>query len=503
MFIVQGDYRCFGVCILPTIVFLLGQHAAAYSDLENFVRILGSLNPNTSTVNYLNGSVFWKQPGSNLKKIFNYEGYNINRKLHQPDGTFLSLSREFVVYRDPIASQILQVWMNPASGQANEVFSVANDPVNVDIDSPSPSFLIPTLKPVYKVYNSDIVLEYPNPLDPDKYPKYSAGPVYDSVELFGFFANYTELSNSTSDSLPMTGTWMRKSEFLPWMEMGKTPGSLYYTTLAWKCNDGLSCVAEDIMDIINKDDPKYKTAPTTDEQPNETSWTVFKKIIDQRRLAGLPDIIIPQVNASASPLEMVYDVDNRVANVLYTWPLYAGVNGTAWSEIPGKQPIALFSVRGHVGIDFDPLPEGNGYRLQLDGFLQHYNVTTRTPLTKFYNPFTGQVVNCSASSSVGVDLVFERNSLYSMDMPSSKAVGLIGGQSFDNTTARAEKDSSGVWAVNLFNLIFPYEELAKKPEIARFYGTYATFQSWPGWMEMEDLPGNLVTKLTVSNGMPF
>ncbi|WAR15783.1 hypothetical protein MAR_005888 [Mya arenaria] len=461
-----------GLAFCTTMVVARG----GFTDLENFMRVLGSLDPNTSSVNYLNGSVYFRQPGSPLVKAFNYEGYNINRKQRQSDGSFLSLSREFVVYRHPNTSQIIQVWINPISGQPNEVFTVMNDPVNALLSSPSPSFIVPADRPAYRIYNSDIVLEY------------------DSVELFAFFANYSLLMASTTDSVPMTGTWMRKSEYLPWMELGTSPGELYYTTLAWKCMDGLACVAEDIMNIIKENYTKYLRAPITEEEPNETSWTVFKKVIGQRREAGLPDIIIPQVNASTGVRDMVYDVDKRVLSVLNKWPLNVKFNGTAWSEIPGKQTVPLYDMRGNMDVDLERIPEGGGWRLQLDGLIYLLNHTTGEPLILFFNPITGRVVyNQYIIQEVGVDLIFPKDSFYSMDIFSSEVVGLIGAQGTDDGAL----DGAGNWTVNMLNAIFPWEELAKNT--STFYGTFATFASWPDWTEMTNVPGNIVEKFTFSN----
>ncbi|KAH3806072.1 hypothetical protein DPMN_134386 [Dreissena polymorpha] len=461
-----------------------------FSDLENFIRVIGSLNPNETVVNYLNGSVFWKQPKSILQKLFNYEGYNINRKIRQSDGTFLSLSREFVVYRQPNTSEILQVWMNPISNNANEVFNVANDPVNAHIGSATPAMPVPPSLPKFLVYNTDIVLEYPNPLQPDNYANYSAGPIYDSVELFGFFSNSTLVNASKTDSVPMTGTWMRKSQYLPWMVLGTTPGSLFYTTLAWKCSDGLQCVADDIMQIIKQNFPKYQYAPSTEEVPNETSWTAFKKIIDQRRLAGLPDIIIPQVNASSDVRDMTYDVDQRVLDILYKWPITVRVNGTAWSEITGQQGIALFDVGGYVGVDLEPLFDYSGYRLQLDGALILYNRTTHAVMQNFHNPITGRV-NKVKPLEVAIDLIFRRDSFFTVDIPSSEIVGLIGAQSTDTDNG---------WAVNMLNILFPWQPGTGNLS-STFYGTWSSFASWPEFMVMGDTPGNIVQKLTVTNGM--
>lgn len=479
-------YLLLGVAIFPLA-------CAEFTDLENFIRVLGSLDSNYSTVSYLNGSVFGKQPGKDLQKIFYYEGYNINRKIRQQDGTFLSLSREFVVYRHPNTAQILQVWVNIWTNEANEIFFVANDPVNAHLDSPSPSQTAPRGNPQYLIYNSDIVLEYPNPLTPDKYSNYSAGPIYDSVELFAFFANYTQLKFSQAPSVSALGTWIRKSEYLPWMEMSTTPGSLYYTTMYWKCNEGLSCVADDIMEIIKKYYPKYEDAPTQDEVPNETSWTVFKKVIDQRRQAGLPDIIIPQVNTSSNVHTMTNNVDERVLNILYSWPLGMTVNGSAWSEIPGKQSVCFFNIIGNLEFDLERLPRNDGYRVQLDGFVSLRDPTTgRTLSNNFTNPVTGKI-NMLPKSTVGLDLVFKNNSFYTIDIPSAEAVGLLGAQSMDGDSA------GGDWSVNFIDLIFPYSELKKKaPSTAHLHGTVGTFSSWPAWMEMSEIPGNIVAKLTVS-----
>jgi len=48
----------------------------------------------------------------------------------------------------------------------------------------------------------------------------------------------------------------------------------------------LNCVAgipEPVRLYIEKNKPKYLQAPTTFEEPNETSWTCFKKVLDDRR----------------------------------------------------------------------------------------------------------------------------------------------------------------------------------------------------------------------------
>ena len=65
--------------------------------------------------------------------LFLFEGYNINRKVPLPDGSYQSLSRKFVVYRDIHTRKIKTVFENPFNNLTNEVFPVANDPVNAKL----------------------------------------------------------------------------------------------------------------------------------------------------------------------------------------------------------------------------------------------------------------------------------------------------------------------------------------------------------------------------------
>ncbi|KAL4222216.1 hypothetical protein ACF0H5_018254 [Mactra antiquata] len=476
-----------------TLVAWVATVTAEFNDLENFIRVAGTLD-NTSTIGYINGSVFARQPGVGLKKLFNFEGYNIGRKVKQSDGSFLSLSREFCVYRNPITSQIEQVWPNIWTNKPNEVFYVANDPVNGIIGNAPSWQTAPHSRPLYQVYNADYILEYPNPLAPSSYANYSAGSNYDAVELFGYLANYTQLSMTESPSVEYIGTWVRRSQYLPWMEMSTKPGELYFASFYWKCTNGLSCVADDIMKIINEDYSKFKKAPSTFEKPNETSWTVFKKVIDQRRQAGLPDIIIPQVNTSTNVTVMDTSLDARVEKFLDVWPLSFSANGSAWSEIPEKQSIRLFDIRGFFQLDFERIPLDGGYRVQLDGNMQYIDTKTGHQIYRNYtNPITGQTVP-APKPELGVDYVFSKDSFYTIDIPDTESIGLLGAQSLDG-----DQSNGDAWSVNFLELAFPYSSLSgASPTGAHCAGTFATFSSWPTWMNMTDVPGNIVMKITMS-----
>ena len=460
------------------------------TNLDYFVRTAGSKDPNISTVNYINGTVFAKQPGTGLKKLFNFEGYNINRKVLQTNGSYLSLSCEFVVYRDPNTHVIQNVWINPWTQEANEVFYVHNNPVNglLRLGDVVPTKLIPggTV-----VFNTDYMLEYPNALNPRLYPKYSAGPVYEAAELFAFFANLTRLTSDTERSIPMTGTWIRRSQYLPWMEMANITGHLYYTTFAWKCKyEGLGCVADDIMKIIDDLYPEYKEAPLADDEPNETSWTVFKADVDKRRNTGLPDIIIPTSEVTQNMTTYATSVDQRIkdffGNVNYM-PTY--FNGTAWSQITGKQSINLFNIDGVV---FPGVTESNAgfYTLSLTGSLFYRDVKNGSLLQFFSNPLTG-VTNVVPNPTTFINKTFKlpKEFVYSMDIAPSDVLGLLAAQSEE--TGHNGED----WSVNIVDTVFDKTSFIGPSDVF-FYGTAGRFSSWLKWMDMEGIQGNMAWKVT-------
>lgn len=491
------------ITLVVVFVCLVITTKAEFSDLENFVRVLGSLDPTASTVSYINGSVYMKHASSKLRKIFNYEGYSINRKIRQDNETYMSLSREFLVYRDPVTSHILRVWMNPLSNETNEVFHVMNDPVSYAMKQPFQSSKWPENGTVYTVYNATMMFNFPNPLSPEKYPKFSSGPLYHAVEVFDIFVNQTQLIYSEDDSLPAIATWTRKSDFLPWMELGATPGSLYYNAFGFKCSDGLSCVAKDIKDLVSKEYPNFLAAPEVPEGEAVNSWTVFKQIVDTRRSSGLPDTNIPIVNATANPTTIKYTLDERIEKfIYYSFPISVKVTGTAWAEVPGKHAIPLYDIKGNIAMDFEPLTRQDGYRLQLDGTVQFFNYTTKDLLVYFNNPFTGtsnMVVKISGHCPVETHFLIDGDSMYTTDIASSGAVGLSGVSSVEKLPeGHPEHESPDRWSVNLFNFIFPYGELEKGDlNEGLFFGTFTIFRSWPKWLDMGDTPGNLMLTVTI------
>ncbi len=72
------------------------------------------------------------------------------------------------------------------------------------------------------------------------------------------------------------------SSWLPWMEMGDKVGVIYFHTAGLKLED-YEQMSDTMKDEIAANYPEYSAPPPlSDDRPNETSWTYFKKIVDAR-----------------------------------------------------------------------------------------------------------------------------------------------------------------------------------------------------------------------------
>lgn len=217
-------------------------------------------------------------PGQRLRPLFRLDGFNVARMDKQADGSWRMLSREVAYYRDLKTGDILQNFANPLTGQTDSVLQVINDPVNIAFPVPSPNGRRISFESSgdQLVLRQDIPLLYPNPVTPKDYPLESTGESYIASEHFIYFARATDVQDDKLLSAPTHYSWSRLGPWLPWMRMGNQPGQILYV------GHGAKLAKPDQLDPLvraytEKNHPTFMKAPTTWTQPNETSWTYYRK----------------------------------------------------------------------------------------------------------------------------------------------------------------------------------------------------------------------------------
>ena len=240
---------------------------------------------------YWKGVTYSRVPGEPDRQLFKVEGMNVRHcgplAGSKNKAEFRLVSREILLFEDPVTGAVLRTWTNPWTGQTLDVVHVANDPVNGNYGLVGRDGK-PTSLPFEVIGNqwwltTGVPLFYTNPLG-GNYQRY-AGGTYHVTELFNFFGAVDDLANRRKDSADAAVGWQRISMWLPWMEMGDRAGLLYFHTAGRKLStwDDLSAT---MRAEIDKNYPAYRSPPPLDDQrPNETSWTYFKKLVDARKPA--------------------------------------------------------------------------------------------------------------------------------------------------------------------------------------------------------------------------
>jgi hypothetical protein len=248
--------------------------------LEAFIRANGDTS-GKPVATYGTGTVYAYVPGEKPRAVFGLQVVGMSR-FEKIDGGYLRLHREIGYYTDLKTGEVIERWFNPWLQREVEVMPIENDPVNRRYTAQGGNYSY-DLSGDDIVFYREVPLRYPNPLDRANYPLNSSGDFYEAMEMFTTFIRRDQLENARLTSIPSTGTWTRLGPWLPWMEMGAHPGYLVYHSRSFKPANGLAGIPQKLRDHIARDNPKYLTAPETFTEPDETSWTFFKKAIDQRR----------------------------------------------------------------------------------------------------------------------------------------------------------------------------------------------------------------------------
>ncbi len=274
---------------------LLGPAATREGDaavLWNTKLTCGTTEQGVTRYGMWEGRMYSRIPGEKDRHIFDVVGINTRQCERHKDPArgegYRSVSREIMVYLDPATGEIIDQWKNPWTGETVEVIHVANDPVNMR----APSFARDaTGKPArvtlrhygdLLVSSREVPLFYENPLA-GAYQDYIGGK-YHAMEIFNTFYSAADfLAPKGPHISPSRLAWQRVSGLLPWMRMGDRPGVMIFNATGFSTFDR-SQISPKLLKVLETRYPDYLSPPPLgDPRPNETTWTVTKRWIDEHR----------------------------------------------------------------------------------------------------------------------------------------------------------------------------------------------------------------------------
>lgn len=364
-------------------------------DFQAMLRVRLTLDESSEKCEYLviTGSVYSNIPGESAQKLFNIIGVNKGRLFHKSDKYMIN-SKEVLFFEDHVTGRILNKWVNPFTGEENEVTHTYNDPVNVPL---FPAFTRPPTKlwdGELAAFQLTVPLRYPNPLNPSDYPDYSTGEWYIASETFVTSSWLQDLYDTDRPSVPGNISWTRTCPWLPWMKMRERPGGLFYVANSWKCSEVCE-IPSGIRARIQSIFPEFCQDPKPSTVPNQTTWITFKAMIDKRKEQGVADRVLPITkNGSASPppLHRYLPSDKGSFELLNRETFTVNVSGNV-SVIGSSERRSPFGIRGVATVSMHREDEKVKVSVKYD--VRVHDVRTGEPLQTLPVPDTAQKVDVS------------------------------------------------------------------------------------------------------------
>jgi hypothetical protein len=259
-------------------------------NMLTYARIVSDLDLGKQKAGWYNGYVSGVRPDEAVRDLFGFAGFGMTRLLPHESGTgYRKVLREVGIYYDLRSKEPLEEYLNPYTNERVRVVPVANDPFNQVISEffgeppkygglnaadtrPRLPFILPWEQlGGYAKMERHIHLYYRNALQPDRWPRESAGPMARVSEFFTFFVDLGAIQDESITSLPFHGTWSRITPWLPWMLMGQVPGHCQYMTYQGGGNALEEVIPRAVLDYIEKKYPLYLNAPDKWVEPSLSS----------------------------------------------------------------------------------------------------------------------------------------------------------------------------------------------------------------------------------------
>jgi hypothetical protein len=229
---------------------------------------------------WFKGYVAGNRPTKKIDDLFGAQGFGVIRLNEREDGVIERMCREIILYTDLRTGEVLDEWYNPYMDETVKVVQVDNDPYNYTIEEffPAPPEFgglnkekapprVPFVLPWYQhgdwlEMELHIHLAYPSALQPDEWPRESAGPINQVSEMFAHHVKAEDMQNPDITSLDYRGTWNRVTPWLPWMLMGQQPGHCQYQCFMGTADHPGDVLSRSAVDYAEKNYAKYFEAPT-------------------------------------------------------------------------------------------------------------------------------------------------------------------------------------------------------------------------------------------------
>lgn len=251
----------------------------------------GSTDVTAPQYYFWTGQVYGRRAGEKDRLLFTVQGVNPRacRDVEDPArGTgYQAAARELMLYLDPQTGAVLDRWTNPWTGETVDVIHMENDPASMRVPAfprdaqgrPAAARMAFVDMGAAWVATRSSSFFRDSPLGGD-YQDYVGGK-YRVMELSTF-----TLPRAVVDAwrpgrpLPYTASWVRISDWLPWMKMAGREGQIVLTSQG-RSTLSFDDLPEPLRSTIATRYPQLRRTPDFDDpRPFQTSWDSLKKALD-------------------------------------------------------------------------------------------------------------------------------------------------------------------------------------------------------------------------------
>ncbi len=185
----------------------------------------------------------------NTIPLFSMTNYTVTKWRPVENGNFKTLHYESGVYTTFNTDDYIEEWENPVTGEKREVWQFRFGPIPADV-GPDGTITgeIATVHPESQgtpIIGDTIFLpsqssfKFPNPLQPDEWPKESAGAIFHWDSFSTHSALAEDVANPDLMNVTSHGQFQNLVSWHPWLGMSQTPGRTFGRAYGSKLPNGV------------------------------------------------------------------------------------------------------------------------------------------------------------------------------------------------------------------------------------------------------------------------
>lgn len=221
------------------------------------------------------GNVWLQTPDKLAKAVLRIEGFGFQRLTLRPDGGLVQRMSEAGYFKDPATGAIAETWTNPLNGEScrprhyKSMQQIVAGPDGTlkgqEEGRMSEREFEGTIGPA--AVNGDgiwitenFATKFAVPRRPDMDPREDVGDSLNAASLATFAARLSDVQDRERDFVPCTLAFQTMNGWLPWMRMGRIPG-----TQSWQLHGhkvaSLDAIPAPLRARFEKDYPGWLQSP--------------------------------------------------------------------------------------------------------------------------------------------------------------------------------------------------------------------------------------------------